>query len=93
MINIGANDTKVILDELKTLGLDDGTYRNFIHHAGHPMSAMMNYDAATYRPGSRNILLHRKLEWMLRTYKEWKLPPGRTDVFEALAKASNLGMR
>jgi hypothetical protein len=93
VINIGANDTKILLDQLIKLGLDDETYRKFIHHAGHRMSDMMNYGVATYRPGGRNILLHRKLEWMLCTYKEWKLPPSRTDVFVALAKASRLGMR
>jgi hypothetical protein len=92
LINVGANDRKVLLDELQKLGLDDDTYMNLIHHAGHRTSTMMNYDAATYRSGSRNILLHHKLEWMLRSYKEWKLPPGRKDVFVALAKASNLGM-
>jgi hypothetical protein len=56
------------------------------------MSSMFNYNASRYVSDGANVLLHRKLAWILRTYKEWRLPRGRTDVFEALAKASRLGM-
>ena len=94
MSGLGSEDTKNILRELVRLGLDNDTYMNFVHHSGHPISAMLNYEAAQYRTDSRNVLLHRKLEWILRTYRdEWKLPPGRTDVFVALANASSLGMQ
>jgi hypothetical protein len=91
---LGSEDTKELLRELVKLGLDNDTYRNFIHHAKHPISAMLNYGAAEYEQEGNNVLLHRKLDWMLRTYRdEWKLPRGRTDVFVALAKAAGLGMR
>jgi hypothetical protein len=93
MSSLGTEDTKPILQELEALGLDNDTYRKFIHHAGHSIADMMGYDAGKYRPDSRNIPLHWRLVWILKTYRdEWKLPPGRKDVFEALAKASKLGI-
>jgi len=92
MMRIGSEDTKKILTQLVALGLDNDTYVNFIHHAKHPISAMLNYGVVEYRHGANTELLHRKLDWMLRTYRDWGLPPGRTDVFVALAKAANLGI-
>jgi hypothetical protein len=92
MHNIGSSDTKPILEELKMLGLNDDIYMNHIHHAQDRISDMLNYKATCYLADGPNVLLHRKLDWMRRTYREWKLPPGRTDVFMALAKAAHLGM-
>jgi hypothetical protein len=93
MHDLGSSDTKTILQELVRLGLNDDIYMNHIHHAHHRISAMLNYNAIRYRADDTNVLLHRKLDWMLRIYRdEWKLPPGRTDVFLALAKAAHLGM-
>ncbi len=57
---------------------------------------MLGYEGKVnhYRAGDKNVLLHRKLEWILRTYQdEWRLEPGRADVFDALITAANLGMR
>jgi hypothetical protein len=95
MSDLGPSDTKPVLTELVELGLDDGIYMNCIHHAGHRISAMLDYDVRVrrYQSDGRNVLLHQKLVWILRTYKhEWKLPPGRKDVLRALAEASKLGL-
>jgi hypothetical protein len=54
---------------------------------------MMSYDAIEYPLGSPNVLLHRKLKWILETCREWKLPKGQTDVLAGLAKVARLGMR
>jgi hypothetical protein len=92
MSGLGASDTKPILRELvDEYGLDNATYVNLIHHKGHSISDMLRYDRE-YAPGSPNLLLHRKLEWMLRVCREWKLPKGRTDALVALAEACKLGM-
>ena len=74
---LGSDDTKRALRELVALGLDDEIYRNFVHLAGHSISDMLGYEVAQYEPYSDDVLLDRKLEWMLRTYREWRLPPGR----------------
>lgn len=93
MSGLGASDTKPVLRELvDAYGLDNATYEECIHHARHSISRMLGYEAVEYPPGSPNLLLHRRLEWMLRTCREWKLPKGRTDVLVALAKACQLGM-
>ena len=65
---LGSDDTKRALRELVALGLDDEIYRNFVHLAGHPISDMPGYEVAQYEPYSDDVLLDRKLEWMLRTY-------------------------
>jgi hypothetical protein len=94
MSGLGASDTKPVLRELVDVyGLDNTTYVNFIHHNHDSISKMLNYDTVEYPLGSPNVLLHRKLEWILRTCREWKLPRGRTEVLVALAKACQLGIR
>jgi len=44
-------------------------------------------------PDGNNVRLgRRRLEFVLRSYREWGLPPGRVDVFSALAEAAYLGI-
>ena len=93
MSDIRPDDTKPILQALLDLGLSADTYTKRLHHAGHSPSRMMAYQAGRYRSEDKNVLLHRKLEWILRTYRDdWKLARGRSDVFEALVAAVNLGL-
>ena len=62
---LGSENTKRVLRELVALGLDDDIYRNFVHPAGHSVSDMLGYEVAQYEPYSDDVLLDRKLEWML----------------------------
>lgn len=82
---IGSEDTKRILRELKRLGLDEYTYQKYLHHRGHSMAKMFGYVAREYAPGSPNLILHQKLDWMLRVCRERQEQPDSTDVLRKLA--------
>lgn len=88
----GSQDVRAVLDPLvREFGLDDDIYSAFLHHVHHRMSRWRTYEVEHLEPA--NLLLFRKLEWMLRTCRDWNLAYGRKDVLEALAKASYLGMK
>lgn len=48
---------------------------------------------STFEEGGNNECVHERLKFVLKTYREWKLPPAQRDVFIALAKAAWLGIR
>ena len=86
MDSITPEETKRILRELCHLGLDDDTYKKHIHHEGHSIDDMLKYSARTYIVGSRNRVLHKKLQWILCMCKKRGLPPGSTAEITKLAK-------
>lgn len=87
----GSQELRAILDPLvREFGLDDGIYSTILHHAQHRMSRWNTHEVQNLEPA--NLLLFRRLEWMLRTCREWNLAYGRKDVLEALAKASCIGL-
>jgi hypothetical protein len=85
---VGSEDTKPILKELVRLGLDDDTYRTYLHHSRHSIARMLAYEALTYKAGSRNLILHRKLEWMLCVCRNRNLQSGSTNELRELAIAT-----
>ena len=93
------NHTPQILDELVRLGFSDEVFR-LLHHfrsAGTPISIARHReycsDTAQFRDNQSNARTQRRLEFVLHTYRdEWKLPPGNSAVFRALAEAAFLGI-
>ncbi len=78
MSAIGSADTKPILQALLDLGFPEELYSHQLHHAGHRPAAMLKYEVGHYRANDKNVLLHRKLAWILRTYRDdWTLGAGR----------------
>ncbi len=87
----GSQDVRAVLDPLvQEFGLDDEIYTTFLHHAHHRISQWRTYEVQHIEPA--NLLLFRRLEWMLRTCREWNLACGRKDVLAVLAKACSIGM-
>jgi hypothetical protein len=88
----GAQDVRDKLDALvREFGFDENIYSLLPHNRGHRMSAWNTYEARNLEED--NLLLFRKLDWILLTCRKWKLANGRKDVLEALAKACALGMK
>jgi hypothetical protein len=79
MSGIGSANTQDVIRQLQAL----------VHHVPHRMSDMMRYRVKEYS-GQNNVVFHHRLCWILRTCLERGLPPGRTDVFKALAQESLL---
>jgi hypothetical protein len=90
---IGSEDTKPILRELVVLGLTDNIYKTYLHHKKHSIAKMLSYHAPEYRPGSPNLILHQKLEWMLRICRERSVPPNSTAEIRKLAIETNKPVR
>jgi hypothetical protein len=86
---VGSEDTKPILRELVRMGLTDDIYKTYLHHKKHPIAKMLGYHAPEYRPGSPNLILHQKLEWMLRICRERSVPPNSTDEIRKLSIEAN----
>lgn len=82
---VGSEHTKRILRELVCLGMDDDTYKTYLHHKHHSIAAMLAYDVREYRIGSPNLMLHQKLEWIQRVCRKKNMQPGSTDELRELA--------
>jgi hypothetical protein len=87
---VGPEDTMRIILQLQPLGLDENVYKVHLHHRNHSMADMRAYASKypdrQYKTGSPNLLLHQKLEWILRVCREKKVPPGSADEIRRLDK-------
>jgi hypothetical protein len=99
-------DTLAILDALKQLGFGNDAFRE-LHHRhrekrgettkwGETIAVFEGYSktlVGPYEDGGTNEHVHKRLEFVLNTYRGWKLPPSQKAVFVALAKAAWLGIQ
>jgi hypothetical protein len=78
-----------VIPLVEDFGFDDDIYRRLAE--GHSIEAVRS--KVVMNTCVDKALLVRRLEWILRTCREWKLAYGQKEVLMTLAKASFLGVK
>lgn len=89
-------ETLKLLDKLQDLGFNDAAFARLHHkrlkrqYSPHKIEPFRTYleQHERFMPNSENELVHKRLAFILKRYRDEGFPPGKTDEFVALAEVS-----